>query len=457
LNAIGDVETVTASIVRRAAAISRRGLSADESFVARQRILDWIGVGIAGSTQPVAAALLQQTQLDGGSGHCSVIGCSSKVGMRQAALVNGTLGHALDYDDTHPEISLHVTAATLPALLAMAERQDVSGPALLAAYAGGYEAGALIGLYMGTTPMKEGFHLTGILGSLSAAVGASLVAGLDERTICIALAISATQAGGLRMHFGTMCKPLHAGKAAENGILAAQLAPLGFTASDDVLGCYRSFTRAHRGDANYDALARGLETPDALLLDGLFKYHAACHGGHAAFDALIELREQGLTACEVEHVTLCMSPFTHENLSDKNPRNGLEAKFSVPFIAAMVIAGHDTGSPEAFGDRVVADPALLDLVKRIDFQPDAALPQKVATVEIKTRSGATVSGSFDGRASGRDYIAQGRRIETKFRSLVEPRHGEAAASRIVAAVERLADDTSARALMTLLRSFGTRE
>src|SRR5579883_3449913 len=183
--------------------------------VARHCLLDWLGCALAGSQEPLAAILRDEVVESGGP--ATVLGTFLRTTPRAAALVNGAAGHALDFDDTHTDMNGHPTAPVLPAALALAEALDASGERLLAAYVAGIEVECRLGLYIGPEHYARGWHATGTLGTVGAAAAAAHLLGLDEKGWRTGLNLAATQAAGLKASFGSMAKPLHAGRAASDG------------------------------------------------------------------------------------------------------------------------------------------------------------------------------------------------------------------------------------------------
>ena len=212
----------------------------------------------------------------GGRPQAPVLGRRLRLGLLDAPLANGQMGHLLDYDDTHMGgVVLHASSPVLAALFALAERKPVSGADLMLAYAVGFEAGVRTGR-AAPGHHKGGWHLTGTLGSIAAGVAAGKLLGLDRQRLTYAMGIAATQAGGMQQNRGTMCKSFHAGKAAANGVLAALLAERGFDSTQEIIEGKQGFARIYSDVAAPDALTAGLgrrladrnQWPQALCLRG---------------------------------------------------------------------------------------------------------------------------------------------------------------------------------------------
>ena len=221
-------------------------------------MLDWIGCALAGSGHRTITTLLGVLQETSGKPAATVLGRKLKLGLLDAPLANGQMGHVLDYDDTHMGgVVLHTSSPVLAALFALAERAPVSGEQFMLAYATGFEAGVRSGR---TAPghHKGGWHLTGTLGSIAAGVAGGKLLDLDAQRLTYAMGIAATQAGGMQQNRGTMCKSLHAGKAAANGVLAALLAERGFDSTQEIIEGKKGFARIYSDVAEPERLTEGL-------------------------------------------------------------------------------------------------------------------------------------------------------------------------------------------------------
>src|ERR1700759_5464060 len=252
---------------------------------ARQCVLDTIGCTLAGASDPLVTILLADMREQGGAAAATVIGRSGRLPVASATLVNGAASHALDFDDVNLAMPGHPAVAILPALLALAEEIGAPGDDVLTAFVAGYELQCRIGRTIAPGHYDGlGFHATATVGSFGAAASCAHLLGLDLDRFAAALGIAGTQAAGLKSMFGTMCKPLHAGKAAYHGLMAAKLAARGFTSRADVLECGQGFARTHSPDFNP---RRAFDTPpnDWWIASNLFKYHASCYMTHAAIES----------------------------------------------------------------------------------------------------------------------------------------------------------------------------
>ena len=446
---------ITAQLVARAAALSQAPLTGTLGERARQCVLDWAGVALAGSREPLSHILLAQAVEDGGAPIASFIGAGRSGSVRQAALLNGAVGHALDYDDANVAAHGHVTAAVLPAALALAQARGASGADLLRAFVAGYEMVGMVGQYVGRAHYERGFHATGTLGGFGAACAAAQLLNLDPDTTAMALGIAATRAGGQKAQFGTMCKPLHAGNAAENGVVGAQLAARGFTAHRELLEAPQGFAAATSPDA--DARAALAEPPGGSHLhSNLFKYHAACYGTHASIEAVRALcSAQHLSADAIECIELDVEPAARAMCNIERPQTGLQAKFSLRLNAALAVLGEDTSAPATYCDVIAVRPDVVALGERVRvrfMQPD--WPPMTAVARIRTRDGRVLQARHDSSRPATDLPLQRERLVRKFMALAVPVVGTACAQEIERTIGALDQLQDVGPLMLLLSQAG---
>jgi 2-methylcitrate dehydratase PrpD len=414
----------------------------------RLAVLDWIGVTVAGAGEP-SARLLQGFVIDeGGTPVSRALGTGLRMSAQQAALVNGAAGHALDFDDmglggTHPSVAI------LPAVFALAEKRHASGRELADALLAGYQALARISYACGWSAYRRGFHATGTVGTLAAAVGCAKLLDLDAAGYVAALGLAATQAAGLKVSFGTMAKHLNAGKAGANGLLAAELAAVGFTAAEDALEGSQGFVRTH-GDIDDFDLGRA----DEVLSGGhavtqlMFKPHAACGGTHSTIDSISRAVNDGrIELADIERVDVTVAADLLDMCGIPEPTTGLEGKFSLRHAAALALRGSSTG-PSGFTDQAVLDPAnraARDLV-HITASPRLAVDGP-AEVDMRLRNGE------HRRASVNPYVpipeaelrSRYGAFAGKFRELVIPVLGERPTEALLDAISAFeeADDVTA--------------
>jgi 2-methylcitrate dehydratase PrpD len=432
-----DAPRLTAAIWRRCTALTYEDLPADVVTVAKQCLTDWLGVIFAGYQEPVAQIIRAEMAAQGGSPQAAVVGGPARMSAYQAAIVNGTTAHALDYDDVLESMLGHPSAPIYAAVLALAEAGQRSGRDCLTAFVAGVEAASALGRLTSPSHYQRGFHTTGTIASVGAAAACARLLGLDGPAGRTALGIGATQAAGLKAVFGTMSKPFHAGKAAGNGVLAACLARRGMSSSPEIIEAYRGFATTMSDGPHEAALDGWAESFDVRNV--LFKYHASCYHTHSAIEGMLCLRDAGLDPASVRRVELRIMPTLLGTCAIPEPATGLEGKFSLRFAAALALADGEA-SERCFTDEMVARPDLIALRDRVELVMDDSLTEEFATeVTVTTDRGtplrACVNMGLPAPADGLER--QGQRLAAKFRSLVVPRVGEGVCEEILDTVASL--------------------
>src|SRR5580692_2504284 len=274
MNVITDIaaQGLTHALAEQARTLRHSDLPAEICTLAKQCLLDTIAVSLPGAADPLTGMLLAEMEEHGGKAEATVIGHAARLPAASAALVNGAAGHALDFDDVNMAMPGHPSVAILPALLALAEARGASGADVIAAFVAGYELQCRIGRTIAPGHYDVlGFHSTATVGSFGAAASCAHLLGLDQSKFAVALGIAGTQAAGLKSMFGTMCKPLHAGKASYHGLMAAKLALRGFTAREDILECRQGFASTHSPDFHPERIS-DLPENGWYIRSNLFKY-----------------------------------------------------------------------------------------------------------------------------------------------------------------------------------------
>jgi 2-methylcitrate dehydratase PrpD len=428
---------VTAELARRAAALRYDDLPDEIRLLARQCLLDYLAVTLAGADEDLTRILRAEAEEQGGKPVATLIGHRLRVPAQQAALVNGAASHALDFDDVNMTLGGHPTVTIVPAILALAEARGLSGKAFIAAFVAGYETVCRVGALVAPGHYERGFHSTATIGSFGGAAAAANLMGLDAERTATALGIAGTQAAGLKSMFGTMCKPLHAGKAAQNGLIAASLAARGFTSRGDVLECAQGFAQTQSPDFNPE---KALAVPRGgwHLCNNLFKYHAACYLTHAPIECARELRRaHGVEPGAVRAAMLTVDAGASKVCNIPAPRTGLEAKFSLRLTTAFALAGLDTASLDTYSERHAGDAALAALRDKVAIEFARDWPHTVAELKVALADGRVLSARHDSGVPASDLAAQGRRLAAKFTSLAAPVLGEAQAARLADAVADL--------------------
>lgn len=336
--------------------------------IARNGFTDYAGTTILGRTTPVVKVLKSVCSVAAQGGEARV--CFGAEGARtvDAALINGTSGHALDYDDigigAHPA---HPSVAMAPAIFAEAEVLGATGRDMLTAYMTGYEVWGEIARRDRQQHSVKGWHATGTFGAIAAAAAVSKLRGLDARKASHAIGLAASQACGLVGNFGSMAKPFHAGNAARIGVLSARLAESGMTAAPDIIEKAGGFLHAVSPAGEVDC-----DSPEIfgrewwMLRHGLgFKLYPVCYGAHRSLAGMLELiAEHPFSADEVKEVHVVMGRGQMASLVNHDPKNGLDAKFSEEFVMAMAIMARRASLAEV-ADEFVARPDVRALMSKV--------------------------------------------------------------------------------------------
>jgi 2-methylcitrate dehydratase PrpD len=396
-------------------------------WLAKRSVLDAIGLAVAGARSQAAAIVHAEIASYGCSQHeARVLGTPLKLPARFAAFANGLAIHADDYDDTQLATSrdrvygllTHPTAPVLPSVLAIAERRRLSGADLLIAYLVGLEVETKISEAIDPRHYDDGFHSTATVGTIGAAIGAARALGLDRGKTGIALAIAASQAAGLRENFGTMTKPFHAGRAAESGVLAADLAARGFSAAPNILEAKRGFFKAEGGGYDQASIHDKLGNPWTFEQPGIsIKPHPSGSLTHPAMWAFLELiTENDLRPDQVSRIVVGTNRHMPNALIHHRPKNELQAKFSMEFCMAILLLERKARLAQ-FTDQVVNRADVQAMIERVEFgiDPDAeAAGYNTMTshirVELKDRRVLETSAAF-GKGSPQNPMSDDELID----------------------------------------------
>lgn len=417
-------------------------------------VRDTVGVMLAGATEP-AARLVQAMAVEEGRGPCAIVGTPARTGASWAALANGVAAHALDFDDMCFVSLAHPSCALLPAALAAGELTRASGRALLDAYVVGFEIECRLGVVMNPRHYHDrGWHCTSTIGTVGAAAAASRVLGLTPEETGHALGMAASSACGLKENLGSMVKPLHAGMAARNGVVAARLARRGYTASERSLDGSQGFLAVM--DAQHstldDAVADlGGSTGPALrwqiIETGItVKLYPSCAATHPAIDVLLDLRRREQIAAEdVEAIEIDVDAMTPRLLIYDRPATGLEGKFSMPFCAAAALVDGDVGIGTFDPGRLQA-PAIQTLMPKVAMRVDPAFdreaPLSHTRVTVRLRGGRVLTASAAGARGYPARPASDEELGAKFAACARrslPPEAAARAWATLADLERIAD------------------
>jgi 2-methylcitrate dehydratase PrpD len=395
---------------------------------ARHSILDGVGLALAGSRSAPGEIGRAEIESYGiAPGEASALGTPLRLPPRFAAFLNGLAIHADDYDDTQLAVKpdrvygllTHPTAPVLPAALALGEQRRASGADLLLAYLVGVEVEAKIAEAIDPRHYEAGFHTTGTVGTIGAAAAAARMLGLDTASTAVALGIAASEASGLRENFGTMTKPLHAGRAAENGVLAARLAARGFTAAGNVLEARRGFFSAAGGGYDEEA-AIALGDPWTFAFPGVsIKPYPSGSLTHPAMTVLAGLiAEHRFSGADVVEVRVGTNRHMPNALIHHDPRDPLAAKFSMEFCMA-VLCVEGRGGLAQFTDPVVNRPDIREMLRRVRFEVDpradaAGFNTMTSIVAVTLRDGRVLTGEAPFAKGSPDNPMSERELLDKF-------------------------------------------
>lgn len=425
--------------------------------VACGAVQDTIGVMLAGAAEPVASILRRTALAEVAEGPASLFGTSHTTSATWAALVNGTAAHALDFDDMCWMSLAHPSAPLVAAGMATAEWVGASGRRVLEGYVVGFEIEAALGRAMNPSHYEQGWHCTSTLGTIGSAAAAARVMGLRSETTSRALAIAASEASGLKENFGTMVKPLHAGLAARNGVLAALLARNELTASRRAIdGPQGLLVAMMGGDGDLDASLSALGQRWEIVDEGItVKLYPSCAGTHPTIDTLIDLRrEHDLGPNDIAAVDVGVDAVMPTVLIHDRPTSGLEAKFSLHFCAAAALA-HGRVGMEMFEPSGVLDPVVQRLIPLVTMRVDDALvgaspPLTHAQIRVTLSDGRMLERTVVGARGYPDRPASTVERDGKFLECAARSVSSAAAARALDHLKALDTSLDAKVLAALL-------
>jgi 2-methylcitrate dehydratase PrpD len=388
----------------------------------KERILDTLGCMIAGCREALASLLLKYAEESGGRPEATIVGFGHRTNAAKAALVNGTLGHALDFDDTQISFSGHPSTVLLPAALSLGEKMDRSGKAILEAFLVGFEVACKIGRGVNPSLYNQGWHATSVIGVLGAVVTAGKLIGLTAGEMASALGLAASQSCGLKENFGTMTKPLHAGKAAESAVMSALLARDGFTASQQIFEARRGFSATFSGEYDLGRMVEKLGDPYDIVSPGVHtKPYPSCLMTHTIIDATRFLAQaHGIRPEEVDSVECGISPLASGALIHPDPRTGLQGKFSAPYVVAVSLLAPKV-SLEEFTDEKVRDTKARGMMQKVKVtvHPEMEGEPPPAIVRIRLRDGQEHIKRVDIATGNPEKPMSPDQIIDKFRSCAE--------------------------------------
>ena len=421
--------------------------------VARMALLDSLGCIVAGAATPTAQLLCRYASDQGSAPQASVLGSSLKLSVPLAALVNGTAGHVLDYDDMSSTFIGHPSVVLVPTIFALAESLRKTGAEVIDAFVLGFEVDAWFGRQLIPRHYDAGWHSTSSIGIFGATAAASRLLGLDAQGMLNGLAIAASNVTGLRANFGTMTKSLHAGHAAEGGVRAAMLSARGFTANTNLFDENNSFFALYGSQET----PRQLRDSKVLELDdsGIgIKPYACCGAGQSVIDAGIDLvdahhpkpQEIAQASCRVSPMAMRIMPF-------EQAKDGLQAKYCLKYCLAVALLD-GLGGLAQFEDSRVVQPDVCALMSRVSMIEDATMASGAGrfgvALELTMRDGTQFSTAFDLPRGHPQRPLDLERLEAKFYECATSVIGSSQASAVIEYVKHIDDLKSLEPLVQAL-------
>ena len=368
----------------------------------KSAILDLVGVTLAGTRSDEGQIMKNYAVELNENSKAGLVGCGVKTSVGLAALVNGIFSHALDYDDCNDSIHGHPSVALVPVILSLGQLYGISGKKALEAYVAGFEIEAALGQATGDSSYEKGFHTTATLGVFGATIVAGKIIGLNTLQLRNALGIAASQAGGLKQNFGTMTKPLHAGLACRNGILAARLAATGFTGDVNILEAQQGYANAYckQGDYDFVGLAENLGKRWDILEGGIiFKKYPCCAETHRGIEAALQIAvENNLDPADIGAVECLVQERVPLVCIYSSPQSSLEGKFSHEYCVARALFNRCV-QLKHFEDSQVMDQDIQDFMRKISMKVDpkqtgrGKVQDEYTVVNITMKSGKVLSAS----------------------------------------------------------------
>jgi 2-methylcitrate dehydratase PrpD len=433
---MSDPQSLTAYVADFITRTRTKDIPADVMHLGKRSILDGIGLALAGSVAEsghIVRKHLKSLGCQSQRGGCTLIGSNLKMPARFAAFANGVAIHADDYDDTQLAVAkdrvygllTHPTAPALPPVLAIGERDGRSGRDVLTAYQIAVEVETKLSEAMNPRHYQDGFHSTATVGTIAAGAGAAQLLGFNLEQTRRTLSIAASQAAGLRENFGTMMKPFHAGRACESGVVAAEFARLGFTATPIILEAGRGFFKAAGGGYDAASIEGKLGNPWSFAFPGVsIKPHPSGSLTHPGMGLMLDLiTRNDIKPADVKKVSVGVNRQNVNALIHNRPTNELQAKFSMQFCMAILLLRRKAGLAE-FTDDVVNRPDVKAMIEKIDYRvhpvAEVAGYEKMTTIiDIELNDGRTINGSADfGKGSPTNPMTD-EELANKFRECAE--------------------------------------
>lgn len=377
--------------------------------VFRTALVDTLGVALAGA-EFEGARMVRAVTVPDSPGQSLILGTGDRVGALDAGMLNGIAGHALDYDDGNRLMGGHPSTLLIPAVLALGEDLGASAHKVIAAYAAGYEVMIRLSRGVNTAHYQKGWHPTATIGVLGVAAAGARLLDLDAERTTTAIALAASMASGIKANFGTMVKSLHVGHAVRDGLMAAELAPRGFTANPFALEHDQGFLTVYNGVGQFDAKAivAGLDGDlEINTASNPIKAFPCCASTHAAIKSAIDIRaEHDLRDADVDTVHIVVDANRMPHTDRPVLQEALSGKFSLQYVVARALTEGKVVL-EHFGGNAHRDRAVVDLMGRVSVSaaPPGGTPNSFgAVVTVTTKNGDTFVARADRPATDDEGI-----------------------------------------------------
>jgi 2-methylcitrate dehydratase PrpD len=440
---------VTAILAKFVAGHPAKGWSDAVEHEAHRTFYNWLGCAIGAGNHEAAQAAIAAVQLLQPAPQSTVLGRSERVDMASAALVNGITSHTFDFDDTHLKTIIHPAGPVASAVLALAEHRGLGGRDVVDALVLGIDVACRIGNTMYPDHYDRGWHITGSTGMLGAAAGCARLLKLTEAQTQMALGIAASQPVGLREQFGTMTKPFHPGGAARAGLMSALLASQGFTASPRAIEAPRGFVQVASDKRAWHEVTDELGERFEISFN-TYKPFACGIVIHPSIDACVQLRDRGVVPEQVERIELRVHSLVLELTGKKEPKDGLQGKFSVYHGCAIGLVYGRAGEEE-YSDAVVNDPRVVETRNKVVATVDDTIREEQVRVTAVLKDGQRIEVNVDHAIGSLQNPLSDAQLESKFTHLVTPVLGVAKAREITQACWKLASLPNVRTLVALCR------
>ncbi len=436
-----------------------RGWSDAVDHEAHRTFMNWLGCAVGAAQHEALEAALAAVNMLQPAAQASVLGRSEKVDMASAALLNGITSHTFDFDDTHLKTIIHPAGPVASAVLALAEHIGnspdetlrVSGRELIDALVLGIDVSCRVGNAMYPEHYDRGWHITGSTGTLGAAAACARLLKLDVQKTAMALGIAASQPVGMREQFGTMTKPFHPGGAARAGLMSALLASQGFTASPKALEAPRGMMQTVSTKNDWSEITNELGQRFEISFNS-YKPFACGIVIHPSIDACAQLRarfsKEGVTLEQIERIELRVHSLVLELTGNKEPADGLQAKFSVYHgCAAGLSFGH--AAEEEFSDAVVNRADMVALRRKVVATVDDAIDEASADVTAVLKDGRRVHVFVEHAIGSLQNPMTDAQLEAKFHGMADLVLGAARTSQLINACWKIGAAASLAPLVAL--------